>query len=141
MPEIPLVNHRPKGARVAVVAAGIVSPLGFGLGETLTALREGRDCVSPVTSFPVAHCKCKTAGQVSDTRLAGARGRQSRPERLHRVAQMMIVALGEALAQAPGFQPELSIVGTTSGGMTFGEEYYRGLRGGQTSMRSAASLI
>jgi len=141
MPEIPIVNHRPDGARVAVVAAGIVSPLGFGLGETLTALREGRDCVSPVTSFPVAHCKCKTAGQVSDARLAGAGGHRPRPERLHRVAQMMIVALGEALAQAPGFQPELSIVGTTSGGMTFGEEYYRRLKGGRISTRRAASLI
>ena len=141
MLEIPLVNHRPDGARVAVVAAGIVSPLGFGLGETLTALREARDCVSPVTRFPVEHCKCKTAGQVSDARLADAGAPRSRPERLHRVAQMMIVALGEALAQAPGFHPELSIVGTTSGGMTFGEEYYRGLKGGRISTRRAASLI
>jgi 3-oxoacyl-[acyl-carrier-protein] synthase II len=141
MPEIPIINHRPNGARVAVVAAGIVSPLGFGLDETLAALREGRDCVSPVTSFPVEHCRCKTAGQVSDARLAGAGGHRPRPERLHRVAQMMIVALGEALAQAPGFQPELSIVGTTSGGMTFGEEYYRGLKGGRASTHRAPSLI
>ena len=140
MPEIPLVNHRPNGARVAVVAAGIVSPLGFGLDETLTALREGRDCVSPVNRFPVEHCRCKTAGQVSDARLAGVGGPQLRSERLHRVAQMMILALSEALAQAPGFQPELSIVGTTSGGMTFGEEYYRGLKGGR-STRRAPSLI
>jgi 3-oxoacyl-[acyl-carrier-protein] synthase II len=141
MPEIPRVNQRSNAARVAVVAAGIVSPLGFGLGETLTALREGRDCVSPVTRFPVEHCRCKTAGQVSDARLAGAGRPQLRSERLHRVAQMMILALGEALAQAPGFQPELSIVGTTSGGMTFGEEYYRGLKGRRISARRAASLI
>ncbi len=141
MPEIPSVNHRPKGARVAVVAAGIVSPLGFGLAETLTALREGKDCVSPVTRFPVEHCRCKTAGQVADDRLTGAGGSRPRPERLHRVAQMMILALGEALTQAPGFQPELSIVGTTSGGMTFGEEYYRGLKGGRISRRRAPSLI
>jgi 3-oxoacyl-[acyl-carrier-protein] synthase II len=94
-----------------------------------------------VTRFPVEHCKSKTAGQVSDDRLACAGGPRPRPERLHRVAQMMIVALGEALAQAPGFQPELSIVGTTSGGMTFGEEYYRGLKGGRISTRRAASLI
>ena len=85
MPEIPLINHRPDGARVAVVAAGIVSPLGFGLDETLTALREGRDCVSPVTSFPVEHCRCKTAGQVADDRLAGAGQSRLRSERLHRV--------------------------------------------------------
>ena len=40
-------KNRP--ARVAVVAAGIVSPLGFGLAETLEALRAARDCVKPVT--------------------------------------------------------------------------------------------
>jgi 3-oxoacyl-[acyl-carrier-protein] synthase II len=141
MPEISPVNQQPNAARVAVVAMGIVSPLGFGLDETLIALREGRDCVSPVTRFPVEHCRCKTAGQVSDARLTGAGKLPLHSERLHRVAQMMILALGEALAQAPNFQPELSVVGTTSGGMTFGEEYYRGLRGGQASMRRAASLI
>src|ERR1700674_3236050 len=141
MPEISPLNQQPNAARVAVLAMGIVSPLGFGLNETLSALREGRDCVSPVTRFLVEHCRCKTAGQVADARLTGAGKPQLRSERLHRVAQMMILALGEALAQAPDFQPELSVVGTTSGGMTFGEEYYRGLRGGQTSMRRAASLI
>ena len=122
MPEISPVNQQPNAARVAVVATGIVSPLGFGLDETLTALREGRDCVSPVTRFPVEHCRCKTAGQVSDARLTGAGKPQLRSERLHRAAQMMILALGEALAHAPEFKPELSVVGTTSGGMTFGEE-------------------
>jgi 3-oxoacyl-[acyl-carrier-protein] synthase II len=135
------VNQQPNAARVAIVATGIVSPLGFGSNETLTALREGRDCVSPVTRFPVEHCRCKTAGQVSDARLTGVGKPQLRSERLHRVAHMMILALGEALAEAPDFQPELSVVGTTSGGMSFGEEYYRGLQGGRTSMRGAATLI
>ena len=141
MPEISLVDQQDNAARVAVLAMGIVSPLGFGLDETLIALREGRDCVSPVTRFSVEHCRCKTAGQVSDARLTGAGKLLLRSERLHRVAQMMILALGEALAQAPNFQPELSVVGTTSGGMTFGEEYYRGLKGKEMSMRRAASLI
>jgi 3-oxoacyl-[acyl-carrier-protein] synthase II len=141
MPEISPPNQRPGAARVAVVAAGIVSPLGFGLNETLTSLREGRDCVSPVTRFPVEHCRCKTAGQVSDERLTGVGKPQLRSERLHRVAQMMILALEQALNQAPGFQPQLSVVGTTSGGMTFGEEYYRSLKGGRASRRRAASLI
>ena len=141
MPEISLANQRSGPFRVAVVAAGIVSPLGFGLGETVTALREGRDCVSQVTRFPVEHCRCKTGGQVSDTRLAGAGKSQLRADRLHRVAQMMILALGEALTQAPGFLPEISVVGTTSGGMSFGEEYYRGLKGERPSRRRAPSLI
>ena len=132
---------RPRNAaRVAVVGTGIVSPLGLGLDETLTALRAGRDCISPVTRFPVEHCRCKAAGQVPDARLANAGKPRLRSERLHRVAQMMILALGEALAQAPGFQPDLIVVGTTSGGMTFGEEYYRSLKGEETTRR-APTLI
>ena len=41
---------------------------------------------------------------------------------------MMIGALAELLEQAPDFRPELTVVGTTSGGMSFGEHYYRALQ-------------
>jgi 3-oxoacyl-[acyl-carrier-protein] synthase II len=40
---------------------------------------------------------------------------------------MMIHALGEAATQRPEFKPELTIIGTTSGGMSNGEDYYRSL--------------
>jgi 3-oxoacyl-[acyl-carrier-protein] synthase II len=130
-----------KTARVAVVAAGIVSPLGFGLDETVRSLREARDCVSPVTAFPVDRCRCQSAGQVANGPLAKANEFIPHPERLHRVARMMILALKEALAQSGGFQPDLTVVGTTSGGMTFGETYYRGLNQKQAPAGRAASLI
>src|SRR6476469_4270697 len=87
-----------KTARVAVVAAGIVSPLGFGLDETIRSLREARDCVSPVTAFPVDRCRCQSAGQVANGPLAKADQVTPHPERLHRVARRMILALTEALA-------------------------------------------
>src|SRR5262245_26389299 len=140
MSEYTDVNQR-SVTRVAVIAMGIVSPLGLGINETAASLREGRDCISPVNRFPVDHCRCKTAGQVSDVRLTCPATLPLRQERLHRVARMMILALGEALGQAPNFRPELSVVGTTSGGMTYGEEYYRALEGKQNSMRKAPSLI
>jgi 3-oxoacyl-[acyl-carrier-protein] synthase II len=112
--------------RVAVVAAGVVSPLGFGLTETLDSLRDARDCVTEVTRFSVAQCRCKTAGQISDDRLLT--GNKKLPaKRLHRASHMMIHALNEAMAQAPQFEPELMIIGTTSGGMSYGEQYYRSL--------------
>jgi 3-oxoacyl-[acyl-carrier-protein] synthase II len=113
---------------VAVVAAGVVSPLGCGLETTLAALREARDCVSPVTRFPVEQCRCTTAGQVDDIWLAKALPNDRRTRRLHRASRMMICALAELLEQASGFSPELTVVGTTSGGMSFGEDYYRALR-------------
>src|SRR5437667_6601132 len=120
-------NGKSSPARVAVVAAGVVSPLGFGLSETLDSLRERRDCVTPVTRFSVAECRCKTAGQVADERLINDQPEKARARRLHRASFMMIYALKEALAQEPRFKPELTVIGTTRGGMSYGEDYYRSL--------------
>ncbi|MBA2743027.1 MAG: beta-ketoacyl-[acyl-carrier-protein] synthase family protein [Chthoniobacterales bacterium] len=133
-------HGQPRRARVAVVAAGVISPLGRGLDATATALREARDCITPVEQFAVDQCRCKSAGQISDDALNTDATPSSKQKRLHRAAKMMIAALAEALEQAPGFRPELTVVGTTSGGMTFGEEYYRSLHQ-RSSLRHAASLI
>src|ERR1043165_608110 len=116
-------------ARVAVTAAGVISPLGFGLAETLESLRCARDCVTPVMRFSVTQCRCKTAGQVSDLRLLAGRAEMPRSKRLHRASHMMIQALQELVTQQPEFEPELTVIGTTSGGMSYGERYYRSLNG------------
>ncbi len=121
-------NRKNTSARVAVVAAGVVSPLGFGLNETLDSLRNSRNCISPVTRFSVGQCRCKTAGQVSDDRLLATQAEAPRSRRLHRASHMMIQALAEVVAQEPHFEPELTVIGTTSGGMSYGEHYYRSLR-------------
>ena len=121
-------NRKNTRARVAVVAAGVVSPLGFGLTETLDSLRNSRNCISPVTRFSVGQCRCKTAGQVSDDRLLATQAEAPRSRRLHRASHMMIQALTELVAQEPHFEPELTVIGTTSGGMSYGEHYYRSLR-------------
>src|SRR5205809_3111402 len=120
-------NGKSVPARVAVVAAGVVSPLGFGLSETLDSLREARDCITRVTRFSVAECRCKTAGHVSDERLLDGRPDANRTQSLHRTAHMMIQAFGDAVTQGSEFKPELTIIGTTSGGMSNGENYYRSL--------------
>jgi len=50
-------------------------------------------------------------------------------DRLHPASRMMIRALGEALEQDSEFRPDLTVIGTTSGGMSFGAQYYRALAG------------
>ena len=140
MPELQPSNRENRPARVAVVAAGVVSPLGFGMEEAAESLRVGRDCVTPVSMFDVEQCRCKTAAQIPDDRLSSQVPNGRRAKRLHRAAQMMIVALQEVLEQDPAFKPELTVVGTTSGGMTFGEEYYRSLQS-RGALRRAPSLI
>jgi 3-oxoacyl-[acyl-carrier-protein] synthase II len=116
--------------RVAIVAAGIVSPLGFGLTETLQSLRQARDCVTPVTAFSVEKTRCKTAAQIDDGRLLDKANRSRQSRRLHRASYMVMTALAELLERAREFEPEIAIVGTTSGGMSFGENFYRTLENG-----------
>jgi 3-oxoacyl-[acyl-carrier-protein] synthase II len=114
--------------RVAVTALGVVSPLGLGLAETLEALRTGRDGVTPVTRFDVSRNRAKTAGQIParwevewDVEYAASSRHQ-----LHPASHMLSAAVREAVAGDPDFQPEYMIIGTTSGGMSFGEAFYRG---------------
>ena len=133
-------NEKRVTARVAVVAAGVVSPLGFGLSETLDSLREARDCVNGVTRFPVTGCRCKTAGQLPDERLLERRYNGAHARRRHRASHMVIQALGEALTQEPQFKPELTVVGTTSGGMSYGEDYFRSLNR-NSSLRHSPTWI
>ena len=133
-------NEKRVTARVAVVAAGVVSPLGFGLSETLDSLREARDCVNGVTRFSVTGCRCKTAGQLPDERLLNRRYNGAHARRWHRASHMVIQALGEALTQEPQFKPELTVVGTTSGGMSYGEDYFRSLNR-NSSLRHSPTWI
>ena len=115
-------------SRVAVVAAGVISPLGAGLEDTLASLRANKDCVSPVTRFDVDKCRCKTAGQISDETLRNGGQRSRKTDRLHRATRMMMAVFEELFGQDPEFKPEKTVVGTTSGGMSFGQDYYRALR-------------
>src|SRR5947209_6717975 len=105
MPPFNDLDGKMPPARVALVAAGVISPLGLGFAATAEALKTNKDCVVPVTRFDVTNCRCKTAAEVSDERLAGQlNGRKSR--RLHRASRMMIAALTELRAQDRQFQPE-----------------------------------
>jgi 3-oxoacyl-[acyl-carrier-protein] synthase II len=79
-----------------------------------------------VSGFAVDQCRCRTAGQVEDKRLAELTN-GGKSHRLHRASRMIIGALRETLGEEPNFQPELTVIGTTSGGMSFAEHYYRAL--------------
>jgi 3-oxoacyl-[acyl-carrier-protein] synthase II len=125
---------------VAIVAAGVVSPLGRGLAETARALREGRDCVTDITSFDVAKTRCKTAGQVEDAWLTDVRETSRKTRRFHKASLMMMAAAREVRAMDPGFAPEQMIIGATGGGMTYGEAFYRSLINGGSDRRRAAWL-
>ncbi len=104
---------------------GVVSPLGVGCLENVAALRAGRDGVTPVTSFDVSKCRSKTAGKVRDFQISDVRARTW--ERLHPASRMIIAAARELQESDRGFAPQMVVIGTTSGGMSYGEEFYRKL--------------
>jgi 3-oxoacyl-[acyl-carrier-protein] synthase II len=100
--------------------------LGSGLNETRASLKANRDCISRVTAFNVEKCRSKTAGQIPHERLKNicTNGKQ---KRWHRSTQMLAAAFEQLLQADPKFRAELTVIGTTSGGMSFGENYYRAL--------------
>jgi len=125
---------------VAIVAAGVVSPLGRGIGETACALRAGRDCVTEISAFDVAKTRCKTAGQVEDAWLDDVRATSKKTRRFHKASLMMMAAAREVRAMDAAFAPEQMIIGATGGGMTYGEAFYRSLSKGGSDRRRAAWL-
>jgi 3-oxoacyl-[acyl-carrier-protein] synthase II len=133
---VPRISNIPERRRVAITAMGIVSPLGAGLLENAAALREGRDCVSEVTAFDTTKCRSKTAGQVTSLPAPASK----KETRLHRASHMMIHAVREMLRGDSAFVPDAMVIGTTSGGMSFGEEFYRAQVSG-TRIRGRAALV
>jgi 3-oxoacyl-[acyl-carrier-protein] synthase II len=131
-------NDRPN--RVLVTGLGVISPLGSDSSANLRSLLDGCDSVGPVGSFDVTKTRCKTAGQIPDLWLEDGFPAGRISERLHRGARMAALALGEACESAQGAHPELMIVGTTGGGMSYGELFYRRLLAAK-SRKGFAQLV
>jgi 3-oxoacyl-[acyl-carrier-protein] synthase II len=113
--------------RVFVTGLGVVSPLGPDSRSNLESLLRARDAVARVDGFDVSRTRCKTAAQIPDLWLKDAFPHGRNSLRLHRSARMATMALREARESAKEPPMELLIVGTTSGGMSYGELYYRRL--------------
>jgi 3-oxoacyl-[acyl-carrier-protein] synthase II len=126
--------------RVFVTGLGVISPLGPDSGSNLESLLRARDAVTRVESFDISGTRCKTAGQIPDWWMEGAFAQKLHPNHAHRSARMVTMALREARESAKEPSVELLIVGTTSGGMSYGELYYRRLLATQ-SRKGFARLV
>jgi len=114
--------------RVVVTGAGIITALGRGWKPNAAGFRAGRRAFRPVTHFDVSRQRVKIAAEVDLPESFPATQLSAQQlNRLDRAGKMLLLAALEAWQQAgeePGEDYPL-VLGTTAGGMTLGEAYYR----------------
>jgi 3-oxoacyl-[acyl-carrier-protein] synthase II len=140
-------NARPSAApaRVVVTGAGIVTALGLDYQSNADGFRSGRTTFRPVTLFDVSRQRVRTAAEVDlpDTWPATRLTVQD-CARLERAGRLLLLASIQAWNQA-GWQPDESslpiVLGTTSGGMSMGEDYYKQAIGQPERLRSQARRV
>jgi 3-oxoacyl-[acyl-carrier-protein] synthase II len=114
--------------RVVITGAGIVTALGIGWKKNAEGFRMGKVAMRPVTLFDVSRQRVKTAAQVDlPEQLPATRLTPRQKARMDRGTSLLFHAAHEAWQQA-GWEPSDNlpfVLGTTSGGMSLGENYYR----------------
>lgn len=106
----------------------MVTSLGCDWAKNALGFRVGRRAFQPVTLFDVSRQRVKVAGQVDMPEgFPKSLLTSKNVGRLSRAAKLLLFAASEAWEQSGwntgGCLPV--VLGTTSGGMSFGEEYYR----------------
>ena len=111
-----------------MTGAGIVTALGLGWEANAQGFKAGRRAFRPVTLFDVSKQRVREAAEVDlPPALPESRLRPREEQRIDRATKLLLFATHQAWQQArwaPGGNIPL-VLGTTSGGMTMGELYYR----------------
>lgn len=114
--------------RVVITGAGIITALGVGWRKNAEGFRLGKNAVRPVTLFDVSRQRVKMAAQIDlPDALPATRLSLRQIRRMDRATRLLILAAHEAWQQS-GWEPSEDlplVLGTTSGGMSLGEAYYR----------------
>lgn len=113
--------------RVVITGAGIITALGHGWAANANGFRTGRVAFRPVTLFDVSRQRVKVAAEVDVPALPSMKLHRSQIRRMDRAGKLLLVAADEAIRQA-GWNEGGAVpmtLGTTSGGMSLGQAFYR----------------
>jgi 3-oxoacyl-[acyl-carrier-protein] synthase II len=131
--------------RVVITGAGVVTAFGAGWKKNADGFRTGRTAFQPVSLFDTSKHRAKVAAEVTfngdfpETRL-----RRPQLRRLDRASKLLLLAASEAWEQARWEASDgLPVVlGTTSGGMALGQDFYRqALAHPQTHFKQATRVV
>jgi 3-oxoacyl-[acyl-carrier-protein] synthase II len=132
----PVTNAAAAPPRVVITGAGVITALGRGWRANAEGFRAGRRAFRPVSLFDVSRQRVKVAAEVdlpeaTADAFTAPRLDRRQLDRLDRAGKMLMLAAHEAWLQA-GWQAGESgaeilplVLGTTAGGMSLGEAYYR----------------
>jgi len=127
-----------------ITGAGVITALGQGWEANAHGFRAGRIAIRPVSLFDVSRQRAKMAAEVElPPALPATHLRPRDLRRMDRASKMLLLAAHEAWHQAGwAASDDLPLVlGTTSGGMSLGQDYYRQAIDLPRSRRKQASRV
>jgi 3-oxoacyl-[acyl-carrier-protein] synthase II len=138
-------NKNNSSQRVVVTGIGLVTAHGSGCARNFEAIAKGTPAFQPVQLFDVGRHRARKAAVVDLSLLRKPPGLSATHlSRIERASRLLLAAADECLSQAGlvGYSDPLPIIlGTTSGGMSLGEAYYRSSIDQPATKRSQASRV